>query len=229
MTDKRIFVEPVVYVIDGNPQTCHATAELIQNFGFQVRLFESPALFLEELNESRAGCVVFDVGKFDVGNTDLQQQLNQRGSSVQVIYLTSSASTTFTVRSLSNGAFTVLEKPVRDDEMWNAIQHAIQRSEIEFERQRHVLTLESRLKKLSPQDRAVLQLMLQGVKNRSMAKRLEVSLRTVENRRRRVFDIMQADSIAQLTRMIVEYEHNLLPSSSNRDIWLSLPFEKVAS
>jgi FixJ family two-component response regulator len=74
----------------------------------------------------------------------------------------------------------------------------------------------------------VLQLILEGCKNRTMAKRLDVSLRTVENRRRRVFDVMQADSVAELTRMVLEYEYELLPVAPGSEAWISLPFERVA-
>ena len=96
--------------------------------------------------------------------------------------LTGYADTSTTVRSLRNGAITVLDKPFRDDELWQYVQEALQRSKEEFLRQRHLTSLEVRFKRLAPQDRAVLQLMLGGMKNRSIAKRLDVSLRTVENR-----------------------------------------------
>jgi FixJ family two-component response regulator len=84
-----------------------------------------------------------------------------------------------------------------------------------------------RFTRLAPQDRQVLQLILEGSKNRTMAKRLDVSLRTVENRRRRVFDVMQAESVAELTRMVVEFEHKLPETAPAGQSWLSLPFERV--
>ena len=61
-----------------------------------------------------------------------------------------------------------------------------------------------------------------------MAKRLDVSLRTVENRRRRVFEVMHADSVAELTRMVMDFENHLLPSQGGPETWFALPFERVA-
>jgi hypothetical protein len=61
-----------------------------------------------------------------------------------------------------------------------------------------------------------------------MAKRLDVSLRTIENRRRRIFDVMQADSVAELTRMVVEYEYRLAVTVPADEAWIHLPFERVA-
>ena len=229
MTDAKTKVEPVVYVVDDDPQTCRAVAELVHTFGYQVRLFESPNEFLANVDETRPGCVVLDIRLPGIDGLEVHQRLLQRGIALPVVVLTGYADTSTTVRSLRNGAVTVLDKPFRDDELWSFVQEALQRSEQEFRRQQHLSSLEARLRRLAPQDRAVLQLMLSGMKNRSIAKRLDVSLRTVENRRRRVFEVMRADSVAQLTRMVVEYEHNLLPVDDLQDSWLSLPFEKMAS
>ena len=228
-TEARIKVDPVVYVVDDDPQTCRAVAELVHTFGHQVRLFESPTEFLDNIDESRPGCVVLDIRLPDLDGMEVHKRLLQRGIALPVVVLTGFANTATTVRSLRNGAVTVLDKPFRDDELWSYVQEALQRSEKEFRLQRHQASLEARLKRLAPQDRSVLQLMLSGLKNRSIAKRLDVSLRTVENRRRRVFEVMRADSVAQLTRMIVEYEHNLLPKANLEECWLTLPFEKMAS
>ncbi len=228
MTEARPKIEPVVYVVDDDPQACKAVAELVHTFGHQVRMFESPQDFLECVDETRPGCVVLDIRLPGLDGMEVHQRLIQRGISLPVVVLTGYADTSMTVRSLRSGAVTVLDKPFRDDELWSFVQEALIRSEKEFRLMKHRRSLERRLKRLAPQDRAVLQLMLSGMKNRSIAKRLDVSLRTVENRRRRVFEVMRADSVAQLTRMVVEYEHNLLPVSDAEESWLSLPFEKMA-
>ena len=229
MTEVRTKAEPIVYVVDDDSQACRAVTELMQTFGHTVKQFESPIDFLENIDESRPGCVILDIRLPGIDGMEVHQRLIDRGIALPVIILTAYADTSLTVRSLRNGVVSVLDKPFRDDELWNCVQEALHRSEQEGNRRGHLASLEARLKRLAPQDRSVLQLMLQGLKNRSIAKRLDVSLRTVENRRRRVFQVMRADSVAQLTRMIVEYEHKLLPASSNDESWMSLPFEKVPS
>ena len=196
--------------------------------GIRYNCSSRQLIFLEKVDDSRPGCVVLDIRLPGLDGLEVHQRLLQRGIALPVVVLTGYADTSITVRSLRNGAVTVLDKPFRDDELWSYIQEALQRSEQEFLRQQHLNSLETRFKRLAPQDRSVLQLMLGGMKNRSIAKRLDVSLRTVENRRRRVFEVMRAESVAQLTRMVVEYEHNLLPVAELQDTWLSLPFEKIA-
>lgn len=217
----------VVFVVGDDPQASQSLADLIYSFGFQVKSFGSAEEFLNSVDESQPGCVILDVPASGTDGLEVHQRLVERKVPLSVIVLTGQPETRTTVASLRSGAIAVLEKPFKDQELWSFVQEGVERSELEHFRQRHLASLERRLKKLAQQDREVLKLMMEGVKNRSIAKRLEVSLRTVENRRRRVFEVMQAESVAQLTRMITEYEHGLVPNPEAQDQWLRLPFERV--
>ena len=79
MTDSKSHPEPVVYLVDDNPQTSLVVAELIKTFGHQVRLFDSAEMFLENVDENRPGCVVLDIRLSSLGDSDVQQKLKQRG------------------------------------------------------------------------------------------------------------------------------------------------------
>jgi FixJ family two-component response regulator len=159
---------------------------------------------------------------------ELARRIADRELSLPVILVTGYADTALTVRAMRSGVLAVLDKPCRDDELWSFIQEGLAKSEEDRLRRRHQQTLEQRFRRLSPPDRQVLHLILEGCKNRTMAKRLDVSLRTVENRRRRVFEVMHAESVAELTRMVMEFEHGLLPQPARAERWLELPFERVA-
>ena len=223
--------EPIVFVIDDDAQAGRAVSELVRTFNYEVRTFQNPREFLEalqELDDFQVGCVITDLRMSGVDGMELLQRLNERSSTLPVIIITAYAETSTTVRALRRGAVAVLDKPFRDDELWGFIQEGVTRSISEVSRSRRQQELEERFKRLSPQDREVLKLIMEGSKNRTMAKRLDVSLRTIENRRRRIFDVMQADSVAELTRMVVEYEYRLPATSPSEETWLHLPFERVA-
>ncbi len=226
MTGSSHQIEPIVYVVGDDPHASRTVAELLHAVGLQARLFESTTDFLNSIDATRPGCVILDTNEQGTNSIEVHQRLVQQGLKLPVIILITDSNTQLTVRSLRNGAVTVLEKPCRDDDLWSYVQEGIRRSEKEHRCRLHLNYLECRLKKLAPQDRSVLQLMLEGLKNRSIAKRLNVSLRTVENRRRRIFQVMHADSVAQLTRMVVEYEYSLMPIPSTQKSWLTLPYEK---
>jgi len=228
MSEVKLHGESLVYVVDDDPQTRSSVAELIHSFGFQVKIYETPEEFLENVDSSRPGCVVLDMRMPGLDGLEVHQRLISDKIPVSVIVLTAHAETPITVRSLRNGAVAVLDKPFREDELWGYVQEGLQRSEKELFRLNHLAMLENRLKRLSLQDREVLKLMLEGVKNRTIAKRLEVSLRTVENRRRKVFEVMQADSVAELSRMMTEFEHGLLPKQNAHETWIKLPHERIA-
>jgi len=224
------YSDPVVYVIDDDAQSGRAMAELVRTFGHQVQMFENPRDFLDTLDDidpDQVGCVITDLRMNGIDGMDVLHRLMERGAALPVIIVTAYAETALTVRALRRGAVAVLDKPFRDDELGTFVQEALNKSEDEILRNRRQRELHGRFVRLAPQDRQVLQLILEGSKNRTMAKRLDVSLRTVENRRRRVFDVMQADSVAELTRMVVEYENKLPASNPSGHIWLSLPFERA--
>ena len=223
--------EPMVYAVDDDPQALNAIAELVRSFGYQVKVFLGPHPFLDELDRTdsaQVGCIVLDHRMPDMDGLEVSQRVLERNLALPVILVSGYAETSLTVRALRSGVLAVLDKPCRENELWSFIQEALAKSEDELRRRAHQQSLEERFRRLSPNDRQVLQLILEGSKNRTMAKRLDVSLRTVENRRRRVFEVMHADSVAALTRMVIEYEHHLLPARGGAETWMALPFERVA-
>ncbi len=223
--------DTLVYSVDDDAQASRAIAELVKSFGYQVITFDGPHPFLAELDRTQPtqlGCIVLDHRMPDMDGIAVAQQVHERNLALPVILITGYAETSLTVRAMRSGVLAVLDKPCRENELWSFIQEALAKSEEELRRRAHQQALEERFRRLSPHDRQVLQLILEGCKNRTMAKRLDVSLRTVENRRRRVFEVMHADSVAALTRMVIEFEHHLLPELAGAESWMTLPFERVA-
>ncbi len=223
--------EPIVFVVDDEPLASHAVADLVRSFGRQAEAFGAAAELLNRLDEippTQVGCIVFGLRMPAMDGFELHARLTERDASLPAICVTAYADTASTVKLLRNGALAVLDKPFRENELWSFVQEALAKSEEQQRLRAHHRALERQFKRLSVEDREVLQLILKGCKNSTMANRLGVSLRTVENRRRRVFEVMQADSVAQLTRLVLEYEHKLPPAAAGSEAWLVLPFEPVA-
>jgi len=223
--------EPIVFVIYDDAQSGRAVAELVRTFGHNVQVFQNPREFLDSLDgidAAQVGCVITDLRMNGIDGLEVLHRLIDRDVALPVIIVTAYAETAVTVRALRRGAIAVLDKPFRDDELWSFVQEALAKSREEVARNSRQRELGERFTRLAPQDRQVLQLILEGCKNRTMAKRLDVSLRTIENRRRRVFDLMQAESVAELTRMVVEFEHKLPETGPASEAWIGLPFERSA-
>ncbi len=135
---------------------------------------------------------------------ELQQAMKERGILLPVIVITAFAETQLTVQAIKQGAVTVLEKPYTDNDLSTAIREAVRRNEAEREQRQRRLEIRRRLASLTDKEREVLDRIIEGVANKVIARRLGVSVRTVENRRHQVYAKMQADSLAELVQMVIE-------------------------
>ena len=122
--------------------------------------------------------------------------------------MTAYAKTPLTVRAIQSGAITLLEKPCEEDELWDAIRKALSKDaegRATYERRKE---LHRRIEGLTPVQRNVMDLIVAGKANKVIAMELDVSIRTVEARRQEVFAKMQADSVAELVRLVIEANHS---------------------
>ena len=197
---------PIIFVVDDDDQARKAVITLLSAMGVETRGFSSAEQFLAEYDGRRPACLVTDVRMLGMSGLELQEELLRRGESIPVIVLTGFASTAGTVRAMKNGAVTLLEKPSRDDELWEAVRDALaaDRQAIAREQARH--DVRRRLETLSPKEREVLDCITAGDANKVVARKLGCSVRTVELHRHGVFQKMAADSLAELVRMVVAVE-----------------------
>lgn len=135
---------------------------------------------------------------------ELQEELTSRGITLPVVVLTAYARTALTVRAVQAGAVTVLEKPYQDDDLWDAIRKALAQDAASRVERRRRQDIRRRLARLTPAQYQVMDLIVAGKPNKVIAQELDVSVRTVENRRHEVFQVMQAGSVAELVRMVID-------------------------
>lgn len=195
--------EAIVYIVDDDEQVRKALVALVQAMGVASQAYASAEEFLQSFTGRRPACLVTDVRMLGMSGLELQERLLQLGVSMSVIVLTAFATTPTTVRAMRNGALTLMEKPSNDEELWNAIRGGLasDRKNYELELQRSALN--ERLASLTPKEREVLHLMIAGDANKVIARKLDCSIRTIENHRQKVFHKMEAESLAELVRMAV--------------------------
>jgi len=149
---------------------------------------------------------VTDVRMLGMSGLELQEELLRRGESIPVVVLTAYANTPGTVRAMKNGAVTLLEKPCRDDELWEAVRDALAADRQALTEEQSRADVRRRLESLTAKEREVLDLITAGDANKVVARKLNCSVRTVELHRSGVYQKMQADSLAELVRMVVTLE-----------------------
>ena len=195
-----------VFVVDDDEGVRNSLRFLLKSVGLTTRALASATEFLEVYKQNQPGCLVLDVRMPGMSGIELQQQLNLRGATIPVIFITGHGDIPMAVEAMQHGAFDFLQKPFRDQDLIDRIQRALERDA----RNRTALTQHARIRErfesLTPREREVLTLMTRGKPNKVMAAELGVSQRTVEIHRARVMEKSGADSVAQLVRMVMDLE-----------------------
>jgi len=192
-----------VFIVDDDSAARNSVASLVLSRGLSVATFPSAMEFLAASTASQTGCVVADLRMPAMTGLELQQELKRRGNDIPVILITGHGDVRTAVQAMQAGAFTFLEKPCHNEELWSTICAALDTAAAQEARHaEHAETLR-RLLELTTQERYVYQAMVAGKPNKLIAAELDISLRTVELRRAQVLRKMGAATLADLVRMAV--------------------------
>ena len=195
--------QPVVMVVDDDTGVRNAMRSLLKSVGLNSQLHSSAQEFLATYDPLQPGCLVLDIRMPGMSGLELQQELNVRGATIPVIFMTGHGDVPMAVEAMQHGAFDFLQKPFRDQELLDRVQRALIRDTENRARLRHTDRIRERLASLSPREREVLDLVTQGKANKMVAGDLGVSQRTVEIHRAHVMQKMEAGSLAELVRMMM--------------------------
>lgn len=194
-----------VYVVDDDRQARESVCALVRSMGILALAFGSAEELLRHLRPDARGCVVSDI-RMDGGMTgdELQAKLLEQQISLPIILLTAYAKTELTVKVMQAGAVTLLDKPYRDDDLWDAIRKALTIDAARTSQLARRQEIQTNFNELSPQEVEVLRGIVAGKANKQLAKQLDVSLRTIESRRHVIFEKFQVKSVAELVRLVIE-------------------------
>jgi two-component system response regulator FixJ len=193
--------KPVIYIVDDDDGMRRALTVLMTTVGYQPVAFARPAEFLAQYDANQAGCLVLDVRMPEMSGLEVQQQLNRNGALLPVILMTGHGDIPMAVQAMKEGAFDFLQKPFRDQELLDRINAALKQDAQNRESVDRLADLRQRAESLTPREREVMALVVDGKANKVIAIDLGLSERTVEIHRANVMEKMAARSVAHLVKM----------------------------
>ncbi len=192
-----------VIVVDDDDAVRNSLRLLLKSADIHAEGAASAQEYLGRFDANQGGCLLLDVRMPGMSGLELQQELNMRGATIPVIFITGNGDIPMAVEAMQHGAFDFLQKPFRDQDLLDRVQRALARDTENRARLRHTDRIRERLASLSPREREVLELVTQGKANKMVASDLGVSQRTVEIHRAHVMQKMEASSLAELVRMMM--------------------------
>jgi FixJ family two-component response regulator len=213
-TDRRA---PLVYIVDDDTGMRTSLSWLLESVGVKSMGFPTAAEFFAAFDVDTPACLVLDVRMPEVSGFDVQAELNKKGATLPIIFVSGHGDIPMSVRALQNGAIDFVEKPYNSQQMLDRVQRAlklaIQRSSVSQKRR----DLRKRIDSLTPREREVLRGVVDGKSSKRIATELSISVKTVDVHRASIKEKLGATSIAALVRDVVavwgEHSDGAMPDS----------------
>jgi RNA polymerase sigma factor (sigma-70 family) len=191
-----------VHVVDDDASFRAAMERRLKKAGYDVATYPSGQQLLDRLpNESELGCILLDVRIPGLSGPELQDRLNEFGSTVPIVFLTGHPDVPTTVRTIRAGAEDFLSKPVSSDQLLRAVERAVARHEAARSRKIELEMVRAHIARLTPREREVFELVIRGRTNKQIGNALGATERTIKAHRQRVMEKMQVRSLAELVSL----------------------------
>jgi FixJ family two-component response regulator len=198
--------EPTVFIIDDDEAVRRFLSGLIASVGLHVETYASAQEFLDADEPSQPGCLLLDIRMPGMSGLELQKELASRNIRIPIIILTGHGNVQVAVHAMKAGAVDFIEKPFNNELLLDRIQMAVAESVDADTTRVKQDEIAHRMELLTPREHQVLDIVAAGETNKAIARRLEISEKTVEIHRARVMEKMQAKSLADLVKMVTMLE-----------------------
>lgn len=192
-----------IHIVDDDRTIRAMLLHIFESRGLLAQAWSSAEAFLADYRDDMAGCLLLDVYMAGMTGLQLFEQLQSRDCQLPVIFLTGQAKIQLAVTTLQHGAIDFLEKPIDPDDLVGRVGIAL---EIDAKRRRDRAAravVEENLRKLTPREREIVEHIVAGTRNKVIAAKLGIEMRTVEIHRERAFKKMGVKSAAQLAHVLV--------------------------
>lgn len=196
-----------VYIVDDDEGIRDGLSLLLETVGQSHELYESAFDFLEKYNEEMSGCIVLDIRMPRMTGIDLQEKLNERNSSLPIIFITGHGDIPMAVEAMKAGALDFIRKPFREQDLLDRINEALEFESGNREKEQTRKDLLEKVETLTDREREIFDCVANGEMNKVIAIDRGISERTVEVHRSQVMKKLNARTLAQLVRIKMALEN----------------------
>lgn len=196
-------IETTIYVVDDDAGVRKSLDMLMRAIGHNAETYASADEFLNGYSAEGPGCLILDLRMPGMSGLELQEELSRRGSSLPIIFITAHGDVPTAVDAVKGGAIDFIQKPFRDQDLIEKIEQALEENAINRSRLAERDDVESRIASLTPRERQVMEIVVDGKTNKAIAAELGLSERTIEIHRARVMRKMDAESLPNLVKMVL--------------------------
>ncbi len=194
--------EPTVFLVDDDEAVRESLRFLMKSVGQRLQAFPTAQAFLEDFDPSMPGCLLLDIRMPGMSGLELMERLRAADSTLPVIIISGHADVRMAVRAMKGGAVDVIEKPFNDQLLLDRIHAAFEENRALRARKALRSEIDARLARLTPRERQVLGLLLEGKVSKEIAAALSISRKTFAIHRLKVLKKMKAENVIDLVRMV---------------------------
>jgi FixJ family two-component response regulator len=193
--------EAIVHILDDDDISLWTLQNILESVGAKIMTYSSAHDFLKHYRSSPCECVVSDVRMPEISGLQLQKHLISAGSPPPIIFVTGHSEISAAVEAMRSGAFDFIEKPVNGHLLIEKVQNALAYSRELHKMRMSEATRQARLALLTPKEKEIIELVIQGQSSREIASAFDLSVRTVENHRARIMEKLHISSAVELVKL----------------------------
>ena len=191
----------IVHLVDDDEAIRHSASFMLRHAGYTVKTYKDGIAFLDAVTADMEGCILLDVRMPGMDGLAVQAMLKQRGIKMPVIILTGHGDVPVAVEAMKGGAVEFLEKPYEKAALVRSIQNAFEQLENQSVSDLRSVEAQSKLTKLTPREREVLECLVDGLTNKAIADVRSISPRTIEIHRSNMMEKLEAESLSAALRI----------------------------
>ncbi|GAB1826352.1 MAG: response regulator transcription factor [Burkholderiales bacterium] len=199
---------PLVRIVDDDPTICDSQSFFLQLAGWQTVTYQDPVTFLERDDWDRPGCIILDVRMPSLSGLEVQQELNKRGVDLPIIFLSAHGDIEMAMNCVEQGAFNFLVKPPIPEKLKDLVEKAIKLNKSQRKIKKETEELQKLFNQLTSTEQMVARQVAKGLTNKMIGEVLDMSERTVQSHRSKVFAKLDVGNAVELFQFLTDMENS---------------------